>query len=94
MAIHGDNTLRIDFVNVVPSATKALRVFERYNIQISETKKEKHDYTISYKDKKKMEEQIFDLTQRGKIIQATKVARRAYGMTTTEAKKFIEDLLE
>ena len=94
LGINGDNILRIDFGSVIPSATKALELLERYNVAITETKKEKVDYTISYTDRKKMEEQIIDLAQRGKIIPAVKVARRAYGMSTTDAKKFVDELLD
>lgn len=45
-------------------------------------------------DEKEMEAKIVDLAERGKIIDATALARRRYGYDTQRAKEFVEELLK
>lgn len=45
-------------------------------------------------DEKKMEAKIVELAERGKIIDATALARRRYGYDTKRAKEFVEELLK
>jgi hypothetical protein len=45
-------------------------------------------------DEKEMETRILELAERGKIIDATALARRRYGYDTRKAKEFVEELLK
>jgi ribosomal protein L7/L12 len=43
---------------------------------------------------KSTEDKILHLAERGNLMAATKLARRIYKLSLTEAKQFVEELLE
>ena len=80
---------------VVPGIKKAIALLARHNISIAALNKEVLDLTDnSEKGQRRMDDKILLLAERGNLMAAAKLARRAYKLSLTEAKQFVEDLLE
>jgi hypothetical protein len=99
VTVEGDNTIRIEWRSphsfVLPSVKKAIDLLERQNVRIQALEKEVKDYTQKDSlDPKEIDGKILELAEKGKIIAATRLAKKAYNYQTTEAKKFVESLLE
>lgn len=98
VSVVGKDTIRIEWRSpsdiVVPGIKKALAVLERQGITIESPEKETIDLTEQGRnDLKKAEDKILYLAERGNFIAATKLARRTYDLSLTEAKQFVEDLI-
>jgi hypothetical protein len=100
VTIKGDKTIRIEWRSpqsfVLPGVKKAIDLLARQNVRIEKLEKEIVDYTKGDSlNLKEQESKILELAERGKIIAATRLAKETYNcQTTTEAKQFVESLLE
>jgi len=79
---------------ITPGINKAIASFVRQGIPAEPKRRDVIDFTISSGDKKKMEEQILQLAEKGHVIAAIKLARKTYNYDLAEAKKFIDGLLK
>lgn len=80
---------------IVPGIKKALAVLNRQGVTIESPKKEVIDLTERGRNNlKSNEDKILYLAERGNLLAATKLARRTYNFSLSEAKQFVEDLLE
>lgn len=79
---------------VTPGVKKALVKLREQGIKIEALKKEVIDLTRDRADQNCMEDNILHLAERGNLLAATKLARRTLGMSLTEAKVFVEDLIQ
>jgi len=98
VSVVDNRTIRIEWRSpwdiVIPSIKKAINKLRRQGISIEALQKEVIDLTRDRADQKRMEDNILHLAERGNLLAATKLARRTYGFGLTEAKDFVEDLLE
>ena len=79
---------------VTPGIKKALVKLKEEGIRIETLQKEVIDLTCDRTNPKRMEDNILHLAERGNLLAATKLARQAYGLSLTEAKVFVEDLIQ
>lgn len=80
---------------VVPGAKKALAALSRCGIAVDSLHREVIDLTEDRSEtKKSTEDKILHLAERGNLMAATKLARRAYKLSLTDAKQFVEELQE
>ncbi|MCD6394414.1 MAG: hypothetical protein J7M40_13005 [Planctomycetes bacterium] len=94
VSVKDDNILRVKMSWVRPGVKAALRWFGANGVEERPICKEAEDFTATGKDKKQMDDKILTLAMGGKKIAAVKLARRAYGMGLSEAKNFVEGLIE
>ena len=79
---------------VTPGVKKALAKLSEEGIRIEGLQKEVIDLTHGKDDQKLMEDNILYLVERGNVLTATQMARKAYGLSLAEAKEFVEDLIK
>jgi len=94
VSVKDDNVLRVKMSWVRPGVKAALQWFRFNGVEERPVCKEAEDFTVTLKDKKQMDDNILTLAMGGKKIGAVKLARRAYGMGLTEAKNFVDGLIE
>ena len=99
VSVIDNNIIRIEWKSpasiITPGIKKVIDLLQRQGITIEPKKHEVNDFTkINSKDDKQNEEKILQLAQNGNILAATKLARRVYNYNTTQAKEFVEGLLE
>lgn len=94
VSVKDDNVLRVKMSWVRPGVKAALQWFRFNGVEERPDCKEAEDFTATLKDKKQMDDKILRLAMGGKKIGAVKLARRAYGMGLTEAKAFVDGLVE
>lgn len=94
ISVKDDSILRVKMNSIRPGVKAALQWFGSNGIEEKLVCKEVEDFTVTFKDKKQMDDQILTLAMGGKKIAAVKLARRAYGMGLSEAKEFVEGLME
>ena len=94
VSVKEDNILRVKMSWVRPGIKAALQWFGANGIEEKPVCKEAEDFTATGKDKKQMDDKILTLAMGGKKIGAVKLARRAYGMGLSEAKEFVDGLVE
>lgn len=91
------STIRIEWRSpsdrVIPGIKVAIKHLSRLGVKIEPLKKEVMDCTRTSADQTAMENKILQLAERGNLLQATKLTRRAFGLSLTESKAFVEDLL-
>lgn len=96
LRLAGDGLLRIDWRvsqgALAPNIDQAMRILSRsYPAHLPETSRETPAADL---DRAGQEARIVELMQRGERIQAIKLTRRLYGMSTTEAHTFVNGLVE
>jgi len=84
--------LRIEWNGLCPSINQAVDALKTKVTVESEIKIES-DYT-SNKSDKNLDDQILDLAERGKKMEAITLVRMKYGYSLTEAKEFVENLFK
>jgi hypothetical protein len=99
VSVIDSDTIRIEWRSpqdvVVPGAKKALAVLSRFHVSIEAINREVIDLTEDCAAaQKSTEDKILLLAERGNLMAATKLARRVYKLNLTEAKQFVEELLE
>ncbi len=98
VSVVGDHTIRIELRSprdrIQPHYTKAFALLSERGIKIHPLSKEIHDMTLTASDKTQVEDRILFLAQRGNVMAATKLARQAFGMNLTDAKNFVEELIQ
>ncbi len=94
ISVKDDGILRVKMSWVRPGVKAALQWFRFNGVEERPVCKEAEDFTATLKDKKQMDDKILTLAIGGKKIGAVKLARRAYGIGLTEAKEFVEGLME
>lgn len=87
-----ENAFRVRVNSIRPGWKGLLSELQRNGIIIAPEKRETEDYTIPLEDKRRVEDQLIALAERGRTLTAVKLARRHYGMNLTEAKRFIDEL--
>jgi hypothetical protein len=76
---------------IVPSPGRVIREMSRF-AEVREPRQKFLDAATPAADQKAMEGQIIELIERGDVIGATKLVRRRYRCSLTEARKFVEEL--
>jgi hypothetical protein len=99
VSVPEDRTIRIQWrcpsSHVVPGIKKAADALARQRVTIRPMQRQVNDYTkTSSADGEKPEAQILELAEKGKIIAATRLAKKVYDYDTTEARQFVEGLLQ
>ena len=98
VSVAENRTIRIEWQSpcdkIQPGINKAIALLADRGINIEPLSKEVLDMTLTSSEKTDMEDRILFLAQRGEIIAATKLARKAMGMRLPDAKKFVEDLTQ
>jgi hypothetical protein len=99
VSVMGEDTIRIEWpsplIYFAPGIKKALAALDRQGIRLESPKKEKIDLTRKGRsDLKSAEDKILYLAERGNFPAAVKLARRTYRLSLTEAKQFVEGLME
>jgi hypothetical protein len=98
VSVVGQQTVRIEWRSptdrVTPGIKAAIKQLSRLGVRIEPSKKEVLDFTKTAMDQAAMEDQILQLAERGNLLQATKLTRRTLGLSLTESKAFVEDLLQ
>ena len=92
-------TIRIEWRSpqefVVPGVKRAIAALGRQNVTLRRLKREVVDLTgDSEKEQRRMGAKILHPAKRDNHMAATKLARRAYQCSLTEAKQFVEELLK
>ncbi len=92
-------TIRIEWRSpqefVVPGVKRAIAALGRQNVTIDSLKREVVDLTGDREgERRSMDDKILHLAERGNLMAATKLARRVYKLSLTEAKQFVEEMLE
>ncbi|MFH1719466.1 MAG: hypothetical protein ABIF19_19105 [Planctomycetota bacterium] len=81
--------------HVVPGVRQLADLLARQRVTIRPKERQVCDYTkTASTDGKECEAQILELAERGKIIPAVRLAARLYGYNTTDAKEFVDGLLQ
>lgn len=97
VSVIDNRTIRIEWRSpadwITPKITIAVQLLGDLGIKIDSPKNEIVDMTKSGADPKRMEDNILRMAERGKVIAATALARRTYGLSLTEAKLFVEELV-
>src|SRR3989338_2877372 len=79
---------------ITPGIKRTLELFAMHRVKVASKVKETKDYReTAAVIKEEMEARILDLVQKGNIIEATALAKRAYNLNVAEAKSFVEELL-
>jgi hypothetical protein len=94
VSVKDENVLRVKMSSVRPGVKGALAWFGANGVELLEEISEEEDFTVTFEDKKQMDDKILTLAMGGKKIAAIKLARRAYGMGLREAKEFVDGLME
>jgi len=99
VSVVDSDTIRIEWRSpqdvIVPGAKKALAALSRCHVSVEVLNREVIDLTEgSSTVAKSTEDKILHLAERGNLMAATKLARRAYKLKLTDAKQFVEELLE
>ncbi|CAA6678178.1 Unannotated [Lentimonas sp. CC4] len=98
VSIVGEHTVRIAWRSpsdrITPNIKTALKAFSRQGIRIDPLQKETHDLTKTASEQTAQDDQILQLAEHGNMLAAIKLTRKSYGMRLTEAKAFVEDLLQ
>ena len=94
VSVKDDSILRVKMSSVRPGVKGALEWFGANGIEQLEEISEEEDFTVTFEDKKQMDDKILTLAMSGKKIGAIKLARSAYGMGLSEAKEFVDGLME
>ena len=99
VSVAGADTIRIEWRSprdiVTPGIRKALGALKGQGIAVEPPSREVIDLTEQgRRGLEKAEDKILYLAERGNLMAATRLARRAYGLGLTEARQFVEDLAE
>lgn len=94
ISVKDDNILRVKMNSVRPGVKDASWWFGANGIELLEEISEEEDFTVTLEDKRQMDDKILTLAMSGQKIGAIKLAKRAYGMGLSEAKEFVEGLME
>ena len=98
VSVAGPDTIRIEWRSphdqIQPGIKKVIELFSRNGIKIEPLSKEVLDMTLTSSEKAELEDRILFLAQRGETIAAIKLVRKAMGMNLTDAKKFVEELIQ
>jgi hypothetical protein len=94
VAVVDADTIRVEWNMVRPGVKKVVSLLSRQGIAVGEKRREVIDLTLTKGDKDNIEDKIVQLIERGNIIAAVKLVRRTYNYNLTEAKEFVEGLLE
>lgn len=79
------------YTMIAPRLCKAINLLGRY-FPVQPQITEHNDFTIPQADKQKMEQQIIELAEQGRLLDASKLARERYGFSLAEASRFVEQL--
>ena len=80
---------------IVPSIKKAADLLARQNIIIKPVQRQTRDYTKkTIQDGARADDKILELAERGKIFAAIRLTKQVYDYDTTEARQFVESLLQ
>ncbi len=94
ISLKADGVIRIQFNGLKPGADILINLLSSF-VTVRETVKEKTDFTsVNKLSKAEQENKIIQLLERGRKMQAVKVAKDVYNMKTTKAKQFVEELIE
>jgi ribosomal protein L7/L12 len=95
VSVTSEGVVRVEWSSkhsvLAPSLKRAVAVLGEVVPVMAEVM-EREDFTKSDADKKKLEQRIMELVERGEMIEAVKVARGLYGFSLAEAKAFVEEL--
>jgi hypothetical protein len=99
VSVIDNNIIRIEWRSpasiITPGIKKVINLLQRQGITIEPKKHEVNDFTMTNsQDDKKNEENILRLAESGNILAAIKLTRRTYNYNITQAKQFVEGLLE
>ncbi len=97
VSVVNGHTIRIEWRSprdfIVPGVRKALLELEKLDIVIGPQQKEKIDLTVDKAEEKaKSDDKIINLIERGNVMAAIRLTRQTYGLSLTDAKKFVDDL--
>lgn len=98
VSVYNENKIRIEWksakTTLTPRIKRALKMFSKQSVKVEFGEYEKKDYKKTLNiDKEEMETRILDLAQKGNKIDAIKLIRKTYNYDITEAKLFMESLL-
>jgi hypothetical protein len=80
---------------VTPGVKKAADLLARNHVTIEPLQREDRDFTTkAVEGGAKADDRILELAERGKVLAATRLAKRVYNYDTTEARKFVDSLLQ
>ncbi|MBN2182529.1 MAG: hypothetical protein JW715_11505, partial [Sedimentisphaerales bacterium] len=80
---------------LTPGVKKAVDLLARNNVTIKAQRRKVRDFTTkAVEDGAKAEDLILEFAERGNCFAAMRLAEQVYDYDTTEAKKFIDSLLE
>jgi hypothetical protein len=99
VSVPEDKIIRIQWrspgTHVVPGIKKAVDLLSRNHVSIEPVQRKDRDFTSkNVESGTKADDKILELAERGKIFAATRLAKRVYNYDTTEARKFIDSLLQ
>jgi hypothetical protein len=99
VSVPDDRTIRIQWrcpsSHIVPGVRKVVDVLVRQRVNVRAMERQVKDYTKAGLAKgKESEAKILELAEKGKTIAATRLASKVYNYNTTEAKQFVEGLLQ
>jgi hypothetical protein len=99
VSVPDDKIIRIQWRGsgsfVTPGVKKAANLLARNHVVIKPVQRKDRDFTTkAIEGGAKADDKILELAERGKILAATRLAKRVYNYDTTEARKFVESLLQ
>jgi len=99
VSVPEDKIIRIQWrspgTHVVPGVKKTIDILARNHVAIEPVQRQDRDFTAkAIEGGAKAEDKILELAERGKILAATRLAKRVYDYDNTEARKFVDSLLE
>lgn len=78
--------------NIVPRIDEAIRRLG-HRITVADAEKVEPEHILEL-NRDQQESRLLDMAERGEVLAAVKLAQRLYGLSTTEAKRFVEELSE
>jgi hypothetical protein len=99
VSVPGHKIIRIKWrspgIFIVPGVKKAADLLARNYVIIKPPQRQGRDFTPrAIEGGAKADDRILELAERGKILAATRLAKHVYNYDTTEAKKFVDSLLQ
>jgi len=99
VSVPADKIIRIQWrrpsSHIVPNIRKAVDLLERQRVVIRPVQRETCDYTAgSVRNEAKPDDKILELAEKGNIIAATRLAQQVYDYDTTQAREFVNSLLQ
>jgi hypothetical protein len=96
VSISTEGLIRVEWYGrrnwLTPSLKKALARLAADGFEVKPKHSEVNDFTVPTVDNAKMEQQILEFAEKGRMIEAIKLAQKRYRYSLADAKQFVEQL--